>query len=577
MPINVSLCIKSIPKRRQPQQQDGTKRYIWKDTDASMYRAVLDEELETYAPENLDPEYAMKTLLGAIATATTSSTPYKLAHPRKTHGKVRWTPEFSAAVEASKKAHYKWKEAGRPQGEHPLQLARKKASCTVRRVQRTQAAVERHQLLQQISEASENDPKLFHRLIKKQRNNGQGTVSLLIDGRTVTEETEKRKSWAKYYENLADPGQPNPERSRMVDYMRILSRLDATAISVTRDCIQKAITRLNNGKATDQYGVAAEQLNMPTPKALGTLATIINKIFVTRRVPDFMNMSYKLPIHKKDKDQRIQDNHRGITIAPIITKVLETVCLESGLSTDIKTNGLQFCHRKVPQHGYTPRHRSNCRSDSQQDSLYIATLDARKVFDVVNQVLKTKLYNSPICGRLWNMIDDLYTGGNEVIRWNGKYSSPYQVKQGVKQGGILSPCLYKLYLYDLLDTLKKSDLGLRIGCTYVGTPTCADDVLHLASTGYELQSMLSLNGLYADKHMYEIHPVKSSVTIMHQPTASPLDVGSWNLHWNGLPPTTDTSKPTTADPEIEEDQTITVTTDFNQLGLDWMSAKGRHQ
>ena len=128
--------------------------------------------------------------------------------------------------------------------------------------------------------------------------------------------------------------------------------------------------------------------------------------------------------------------------------------------------------------------------------LYIATLDARKAFDVINhQVLKTKLYNSPICGRLWNMIDDLYTGGNEVIRWNGKYSSPYQVKQGVKQGGIFSPCLYKLYLYDLLDTHKKSDLGLRIGCTYVGTPTCADDVLHLASTGYELQSMLCFNGL----------------------------------------------------------------------------------
>ena len=98
MPINVSLCIKSIPKRRQPQQQDGTKRYIWKDTDTNRYRTVLDEELETYAPENLDPEYAMKTLLGAIATATTSSMPYKLAHPRKTHGKVRWTPEVSAAV-----------------------------------------------------------------------------------------------------------------------------------------------------------------------------------------------------------------------------------------------------------------------------------------------------------------------------------------------------------------------------------------------------------------------------------------------------------------------------------------------
>ena len=232
-----------------------------------------------------------------------------------------------------------------------------------------------------------------------------------------------------------------------MDYMRILSRLDTTAISVTPDLIRKAITRLNNGKATDRYGEAAEQLKMLTPKALGTLATIINKIFQTRRVPDFMKMSYKLPIPKKDKDQRIQDNHRGITIAPIITKVLETVCLESGLSTDIKTNGLQFGFAigKSPSMATLLVTEAIAEAKASRTPLYIATLDARKAFDVVNhQVLKTKLYNSPNCGRLWNMIDDLYTGGNEVIRWNGKYSSPYQVKQGVKQGGILSPCLYKL-------------------------------------------------------------------------------------------------------------------------------------
>ena len=107
--------------------------------------------------------------------------------------------------------------------------------------------------------------------------------------------------------------------------------------------------------------------------------------------------------------------------------------------------------------------------------LYIATLDARKAFDVVNhEIIKTKLYNTSINPRLWSVIDDLYVGGNEVIRWNGQYSTSYQVKQGVKQGGILSPCLYKLYLYDLLEKLKTSNIGLSIGCTFVGTPTCAE-------------------------------------------------------------------------------------------------------
>ena len=44
--------------------------------------------------------------------------------------------------------------------------------------------------------------------------------------------------------------------------------------------------------------------------------------------------------------------------------------------------------------------------------------------------------------------------------------------QGVKQGGLLSADLYKLYVNDLLIMLKDSDLGIKIGSLTLNAVAC---------------------------------------------------------------------------------------------------------
>ena len=39
------------------------------------------------------------------------------------------------------------------------------------------------------------------------------------------------------------------------------------------------------------------------------------------------------------------------------------------------------------------------------------------------------------------------------IRWNGKESNELAVESGVRQGGILSPALFNLYVNSILDKL----------------------------------------------------------------------------------------------------------------------------
>ena len=68
-----------------------------------------------------------------------------------------------------------------------------------------------------------------------------------------------------------------------------------------------------------------------------------------------------------------------------------------------------------------------------------------------------------------------------------KRSHTPEVRQEVKQGGVLSPSLYKLYIFDLLRSLRSAGLGVHIGHLYLGTPSCADDVLLLSNLPQDMQ------------------------------------------------------------------------------------------
>jgi len=49
-----------------------------------------------------------------------------------------------------------------------------------------------------------------------------------------------------------------------------------------------------------------------------------------------------------------------------------------------------------------------------------------------------------------------------VVRWDNCYSSPCSVKSGVRQGSVLSPVLFNVYLSAIVDSLEKAELGCEL-------------------------------------------------------------------------------------------------------------------
>ena len=93
--------------------------------------------------------------------------------------------------------------------------------------------------------------------------------------------------------------------------------------------------------------------------------------------------------------------------------------------------------------------------------LKLVTLGACKAFDVVWQdSLLRKLYKTGIHGSLWLSLSNRYSGAVSVVKWQGKMSPPFEIKHGVRQGGILSTMHYKLFINDLLLLLQRLGVGM---------------------------------------------------------------------------------------------------------------------
>ncbi|CAC5416003.1 unnamed protein product [Mytilus coruscus] len=109
------------------------------------------------------------------------------------------------------------------------------------------------------------------------------------------------------------------------------------------------------------------------------------------------------------------------------------------------------------------------------------TLDSQKAFDVVNhQILLDKLYYLGVDIEYWDAIEDMYNSVTSTVKWQGDTGLSFSIDQGVSE--ILSSHLYKHYINELLSELEAHNMGISIGNTYAGCPSCADDIVYCYQT-----------------------------------------------------------------------------------------------
>ena len=94
----------------------------------------------------------------------------------------------------------------------------------------------------------------------------------------------------------------------------------------------------------------------------------------------------------------------------------------------------------------------------------------------------------------------MYCKQQANVRWNGHLSHAFPVKNGVKQGAVISPFLYCIYIDDLFKSLRKMRNGCWVNRHFVGLVGYADDLLLLAPCIDSLQDMVKSCEEYSASH-----------------------------------------------------------------------------
>ena len=531
VPLTAVLSTRAPIPTKQPKAKPPAGRLQWHKGDIARYKINVTTLIQFDLLPDEHPtsiETGLATLTSILQSSADDAIPRSKG---STRSNICLNPLVVQAMKDSRQAHHKYKIAMGPRDTEAAGTERKVAKRSLRSSIRTQNAIKRTDLYQDITCAHSDKDALFYRLIARQRSSTTRAMQALkIDGVLITNTEDILAAWAEHFERLATPDPKQDAHGLQMEkdlftINNILSHRHEVPSPVSPREVAQATARLNNNKAADSTDLCAEHIKNAMPFIQPILCKLLSAILQQKYTPALFKTGTLTPCAKKNKDPLIRDHHRGIVVTPIISKVLEHVIAER------EKPQAQRCQNKL-QFGFTEGLSpamaallvTEVTAEHKDHNLptYFATLDTRKAFDTVwHTSLFRKLFME---GHLDTFIihTSLLQNNSVRVKVADLLSRAIMLRQGVGQGKVLSVGNYKSHLNPELNLLCKTAFGAHIGDIYCGAPTCADDMAMMANNLQDLQAQIYIAETYSNQERFDIHPDKTKVVKLGTNSANTL-------------------------------------------------------
>ena len=123
----------------------------------------------------------------------------------------------------------------------------------------------------------------------------------------------------------------------------------------------------------------------------------------------------------------------------------------------------------------------------------LCALDLSKAFDKMNHCgLYIKLMDRNVPNCLLEILEHWFSICSTCVRWGPFVSRFVNLSCGVRQGGVLSPHLFSIYVDDVIDKITRSNTGCNVRLMCISIFMYADDILILSPSVIYLQRLIRL-------------------------------------------------------------------------------------
>lgn len=295
--------------------------------------------------------------------------------------------------------------------------------------------------------------------------------------------------------------------------------------------LDEALSTLKLKKSPGPDQITNEMLLHLGPQAKKKLLQLYNESWKTGVVPQTWRDAVMIPVHKRGKDRTKPESYRPISLISCPGKLMERLI-----------NTRLMWHLEEKQH-LTPQQAAFRQDRSTEDQVsYISQsiedafqdkqhtlavwVDMEKAFDKVwKDGLKLKMRQCGVGGRMYRWISQYLYNRRARVQVNSKRSKKKILRQGVPQGGVLSPTLFLIFIKDILDQMPKKVRGAVYADDLV--LWCSEE--HFTTANYRLQQALIVLETWTKSWLVKVNEQKTTYSIFSLSNQDPRI----NLQING--------------------------------------------
>ena len=449
-----------------------------------------------------------------------------------------WDNNFKQLHYEVRESRREWIRGGKPRNQDSSLFRNyKEAKRKFRKKLRTKAL--EHELkvnsdLQQTYEINRSEFQKRISSLRKTKNNC-GNI-LKVGGSLITDKAEVLEIWRSHYEALFTPQMNSSfddkfklfveEKVEEYSLKSYEFHDDPLETPFNLSEVKAICQQLPNGKAGGPDGIQYEHLKYAGDLCLTFLTNILNAVRELEEFPESVTVGVIISLFKgKKKCKFDKDNYCGITLLNVIGKILERIILNRNMQVLDKAgvpNNLQFAYQKGNScaFGSYVLHETINQFVEDGSTVYTCFLDSSKAFDTVwIDGLFFKLFELGVKGKTWRLLRNWHGKISCCVLLDGLLSHSFPIKQGIRQGGILSPWLFMCFNTDVTETMDNTNCGVELDpLIRISNVIIADDITLISPQVKGLQHMITAMEEYSNKWRFLFNISKTAVVTFGEST-----------------------------------------------------------